>query len=155
MLTSPTYFEGELALGQVEQPDVAARVQWFIREYEPQYLQALLGSAMTDALYAAVEAGNMLFSVKIHENIKKAAAYYVYFHYRRDQASASTGVGEVAQEADNAHRVPMVDKLVRAWNKMADISAAIAADIAQNGQFMLFNPNKKSDIFKKINGFGI
>jgi hypothetical protein len=38
---------------------------------------------------------------------------------------------------------------------MAAISAAITADIAQNGQFVLFNPNKKSDIFKKINGFGI
>lgn len=45
MLTDYTFFFGDLSIGQLSSQAVKDKLSWFIQQYEPEYLQRLLGYA--------------------------------------------------------------------------------------------------------------
>lgn len=64
---------------------------------------------------ATLALGTVTGSVK-----QSLIANYIYYHWHRDQATQSVGIGEVATKAENATRVSPAVKMVRAWNEMID-----------------------------------
>jgi hypothetical protein len=121
MIVTPDIFQGEIAIGQINQPDVIARVQWFIDRYEPEYLRLMLGEKLYEELMAglAVEPPEEKW-VKLAHRLKMPCACYIYYHFRRDSVSDTAVIGEVLMEAENAIRQSPAKKMVFAWNTMVD-----------------------------------
>jgi hypothetical protein len=53
-----SYFDGELTIGQQEQNAVTAELNLFIRRYEVEFLNALMGDALFRAFHAGIKAGS-------------------------------------------------------------------------------------------------
>jgi hypothetical protein len=159
MIVGPSDFQGELSIGQVEHPDMAARVQWFIDKYEPLYLRKLLGNelaALLETEYAKEEPEQKW--IDLADKIKTPCSLYVYYMYRKDSVTSYAGVGEVLGKSENAANMPVIDKMVSAWNEM----------VKHNHDFLLWVDKNTypeydrglhclndSDIYRVINAFGI
>jgi hypothetical protein len=123
MITTPEIFEGELSIGQITQPDVAARVQLFINKYEPLYLAMLLGKELAALLKTeyAKETHDEKWDI-LADKVRPMLAGYIYFYYRLNEDTVSTGVGEVSEQSENATRTTPIYKIVKVWNEMAQQS---------------------------------
>jgi hypothetical protein len=158
MIVTPSIFEGELSIGQMEQPDVAASVQLFINKYEPLYLAKLLGVVLAKELKAGLLAPEPAQKwLDLSQEVKPMLANYVYYHFRIDNETDTAGVGEVEAKAENAYRVTAAYKIVRAWNEAARLARKFRSCIDRelypeyDGTTTDFN----KDIYKLINTFGI
>jgi hypothetical protein len=119
MITQFTNFQGELSIGQITQPDVQARVQWFIDKYEPRFLTSLLGKALADEF--TTEYAKSTHDVKwdnLAAKITPMLTSYIYFYYQNDNEVAAMGIGGVVEEGENGSRTTMQYKCVWAWNDM-------------------------------------
>lgn len=139
MLIDATYFIGELAIANRDQPSVLASINLFIAKYEPKYLKLVMG----DTLYAAYLAGieedpipakwtNLQNVIRVSSTKDSAIAGYVYWWYMRDMASQTVGMGQVKPAAENAIMVSNIDKMTRAWNEMSEQTMKIAKFIMDN-----------------------
>jgi hypothetical protein len=54
-LINANYFAGELEIGQLDTPAVAAELNLFIRRYEVELLQALMGKTLFEAFHTAMK----------------------------------------------------------------------------------------------------
>ncbi len=157
-----TYFIGDLDIPNTDKDYVAERIDWCINQYEPEFLQKILGYALYKAfvngvnistttpadpdetentsedestvnadqrwldLRDGVEYTDLVGELRRWKGLiitdKKSSfiANYVYYWYRRGTATQTTGIGEVAANAENSVNVPPVQKMVTAWNKMVD-----------------------------------
>jgi hypothetical protein len=119
MILTPDIFEGEITIGQLDNVDVAARLQWFVEKYEPLYLRRLLGRELAGMLSSEIE--NETHDAKwddLANELKSMLANYVYYYYQTDNETTSAGVGEVETEAENAVKTTVIYKTVKAWNDM-------------------------------------
>lgn len=127
-LIDHTFFVGELNIPNTHRPDVQERLLWFIKKYEPEFLNAVLGAP----LYAAFQTGIAAAEPEAVWTVLKNAlmhvdgdfkyspiANYVYYWYMRDQATITTGVGEAKPNVDHAAPAESAQKMVRAWNEMS------------------------------------
>lgn len=146
MTIDTTYFYGPLSIAQLSQAAVRSTVQAFINEYEAQLLHQLLGpelylaykSGITGAVqkYIDIRDGKE-YTNKAGQQVKwcglaftegtapyetklSLIANYVYFHYRADNATQTTGTGEKNAEAKNATEASPRRKMVKAWNQMVE-----------------------------------
>jgi hypothetical protein len=162
MMLTPSIFEGELSIGQVEQPDVAASVQWFINKYEPLYLAKLLGEALARGLgeqfpTPAPTPAPAQRWLDLAEKVKPMLSGYVYFYYQRNAETQSAGVGEVEAQAENSTRRTVSYKMVRAWNEAAKQAKQFRAwiDTAVYPEYSGAITCDNADIYELKNSFGL
>lgn len=170
-----SYFIGERQIANSNTPAVGERLNWFIAKYETQFLKLLLG----DSLYAEFVAGLLVDPVETQwADLRDGASYvyddrtylysglrdatakrspiadYVYYHYLRDAATQSTGIGEVKTKGENSTATNSMQKQVRAWNDMAVWVRESA--IYLNGVFNEWSSeNKAADLSATINTFNL
>ncbi len=133
---------GEGASKHVNDED---ELQVFIDEYEPDILKKALGRKLYDAFDAELNAdgtikgtadpkwGRLLnghtytkdgidhywrgITEKHGKYRKSFIAYYVYYHYVKDDVTQTTTQGTVKSQAENASPATAVPKLTNAWRK--------------------------------------
>jgi hypothetical protein len=155
MIITPDIFEVGLVIGQAEKPEVAARVQWFIDEYEPEYLKKLLGKELARLFQEEyVKENHDAKWDKLADAIKKMIARYVYYHYHRKSETVTTGVGEEIAQAENAIRTTIFPKAVDAWNEMVEKNLEFCQNI-DRAAYPEYAGYVMSDIYLFRNTFGI
>ena len=155
MIITPDIFEVGLKIGQVEHSDVAARVQWFINEYEPRYLSKLLGKALARLFREeyAKETHDARWDA-LAANVKNMVARYVYFYYHIKNETVTTGVGEAIMKTENAERTTIAYKAVAAWNEMVEMNLEFCQSIDRD-VYPEYSGYVISDIYTFKNTFGI
>jgi hypothetical protein len=148
-LIDASYFVGELNIPNTSSPAIAERLQVFIDKYERQFLEDLLGYELWKLLDTQItqEEENspatplprlaiLLDGVEYTDSggtlrkwrglvyvdgalPRSLIANYVYWHWMKDQATQTTGLGEAATQAQNATLVSPTGKMVAACNEMA------------------------------------
>jgi hypothetical protein len=155
MIITPDIFEIGLAIGQVEKPQVAARIQWYIDEHEPKYLKKLLGKELAQLFEQeyAKETHDEKWD-KLAADVRPMAARYVYYHYHRKNETITTGIGEEMAQAENAVRTTISYKIVDVWNEMVEMSLNFCQDINRT-IYPEYAGYIISDIYNFKNTFGI
>lgn len=145
-------FIGEILIPNVSGANLAEvanlkALNTFIAKYEPLFLKDLLGSD----LYAAYAAGIAVTPTpdakwtalkgKIFTLIGTApaptyylspAANYIYFFFQRNQASQTVANAEIQTKQENAIVVSQAQKMIDAWNSMANDIVTIREWIEDN-----------------------
>ena len=139
-LIDKTYFIGELDIPNTNNTSVAERLNHFIVKHEREFLISILGyelytefaaglaATTVDSLWTDLRDGAEYYDDRDRlykwDGLRNATtkqsiiANYVYFHFMRDQATQTTGLGEMTNVAENAVRVSANHKMCRAWNEM-------------------------------------
>ena len=133
-LLTVSYFVGELQIPNItgSAPAVTPRVnelQWFIKKYEPEFLELLLGTDLYLEFSTGIAAASPLakwtaLKNKIYQidtqngTYFSPAAAYVYYHFMRNSQTATTSVGEIKPGKKSAVYVTNTMKMVTAWNDM-------------------------------------
>lgn len=129
----PFDFIGENAIAQVQSMlAVEQNVQLFIDKYEPKFLKALLG----DGLYAEFIAGLAVLptpetkwtDLRDNTDVKPMLINYIYYFYLRNITTNTAGTSEVKAKNENSSPVNSVDKQVRSWNEMVEMSRGFTLD---------------------------
>jgi hypothetical protein len=163
------FIGGKIKIANVAQEDVAADLQIFINDYEPEYLTYLLGAD----LYADLVAGLAIDPIPakwtaLVEQISVAVANYIYWFYMRDNNTQTVAMGETKGKSANAGAALPDEKLIRAWNEMVKLSYNTVQFIKDNptdyGDYYIenfyylgwLNDNcHRPDIFYTVNVYGI
>jgi len=134
-----TDFKGEQTIADISNQGVMENLQWFIEEYEPQFLNLLLG----DVLAAEFVAGLVLVPVdpptdpatyepidpiwlalRDETELKRMLVCYIYYWYMENASTLTAGTGEVKAKNENSRSVSNWGKQVKAWNKMVQKARA-------------------------------
>jgi len=131
---SVNYFVGELQIPNLtgSAPAVTPRVNellWFIKKYEPEFLELLLGEDLYLEFSAGIAATtpeakwttlkNKIYQIDSVNGIYMSpAAAYVYYHFMRNSQTATTSVGEIKPGKHAAVNVTNTMKMVSAWDDM-------------------------------------
>lgn len=140
-----TYFKGNIAIPNIEK-DLDSFLSSYVDRYEKEILIFLLGYNMYTDLMEAMEEATLpnkwdailngaTFNVTINgklincewiglKNDSKISliAYYVFFHYLRDNANQFTGLSVIKSDAENADVIDPNNKLVWAWNQARNLA---------------------------------
>lgn len=165
------YFIGELLIPNITGTAPAAtasanNLKWFIAQYEPEFLELLLGTDLYEEFLAGLAANpvpakwtalkNKIYQVDTQNGVYLSpAANYIYYHVMRDQITMTTSVGEVKPGKDAARPVSNTSKMVLAWNNMADKAEKIWEWLEENiDTYDTFDPYQENP-FEKINIWNI
>lgn len=174
-----SYFKGDLQIAQLAQQAVSAKATKYIDTYEPELLEKALGyelcKAFTDGLTADpadarwvalrdgaeyTDRNGDLTKWDGFKNAKKLSpiANYVYYHILCNDATWTTGSGEVTPNNENAKRESPTTKISAAWNNMVNMLCRMRGYLDAN---KVLYPEWKGwrlsqeSYFRKINDFGI
>jgi hypothetical protein len=136
-----------LHIAQRSQPAVAEKINSFIKKYETEILNLLLGEELYAAFKAAADPvveplaarwaallngadftdtrGNARHWVGFANKEDALIAGYIYFHYLRSEARKMTGSGAVTPNVENATRVDVIPLQVHAWNDMVKLNGLL------------------------------
>jgi hypothetical protein len=149
-LIDSTYFIGEISIPGLtiaESTGVAkaigdgqiAELEWFIHKYEKKLLTDLLTAATyTNFLLELNDVDcnpqwtilkNMLVD---EDNLTSCIANYIYYWWKRNEATMSTGVGGAIPQTENALRVSPEFKMMSAWNDFSQTILEIVDYIKAN-----------------------
>lgn len=144
MIIDSTYFVNRLNLPQTGNSAGLAEVQDFIDQYEPEYLQCVLGLELWQAFTAGTEGSGLpdqrwtdLLEGK--DFTKQNCAYhwngfkpltgkispianYVFFQFVEEREEDFTLVGNVKSTTENNRVVSATQRLVYTWNRMVDMN---------------------------------
>jgi hypothetical protein len=130
-------------------------VQWFINKYEPRYLAMLLGEELANSLQTeCVKDGHDRKWDALAEKVRPMLAGYIYFYYRMDEDTQSTGVGEVAGQSENAARTTPSYKMAKVWNDMVHQSVEFLSWIDLS-VYPEYGGYRITEIYGTKNTFGI
>lgn len=139
-----TYFEGGvLNIAQTAQPAVAESVNAYIAQFEPEFMVKLFGLEFYNLFVAEMATARMqslLIGVTYTYNDKtyrwnglqyiigsgdtavkqSPIANYVYWHYLRDNAELTLGIGTGVTTGENVTRTSPIRLQVKAWNAMVE-----------------------------------
>ena len=131
-LINSSFFIRDINLVNTTKPEVLERITSFIRKYEPECLQKILGyplyklfltessARMTDLLYGADyidELGNLeKWQGLVHDTDISLIADYIYYFIQEADAKKTTGVSTAAMKTAAAESVSPMDKMINAWN---------------------------------------
>ncbi|MCL1942622.1 MAG: hypothetical protein FWF54_03610 [Candidatus Azobacteroides sp.] len=173
-----SYFQGELYLPDLEyriSDDVAAALQivgennlgWFADKYEYEYLVKLLGKSFADAFIKGLKddpADKKWSDLKDHliidtgENRYSPIANYIYYWVMRSGKTKTAVTGEKVGKSSYTSTAYIGDKVVKAWNDMADMSVGFLVWLKKNNkpyeEYQTGNPDWR-DILSKINTIGL
>ena len=141
-----TYFEGAIAIPQLNDAAVASDANLFVAEYTEKFFRDLFGDefykkytdglAANNAKYVAIRDGkdyvNRNQQNKSWKGLKRKLgaldkyispiADFVFVWYKRTNVTFSTGTGEKTLGAANAEQASANLKIAKAWNRMADMN---------------------------------
>ena len=103
-----TYFQGEINIGQIESTSVKLKINSFINKYEAVYLKKVFPDSFDTTTLSS------------NDNIKLAIAYFVYFHYTRNDLFQRAGIGETLPQSENSTVVSPQYRSIYAWNDMVN-----------------------------------
>lgn len=178
-LIDTSYFFGDLNIGQ--KSEVAGSLSEFILEYEDRLLNDLFGYAFKKVYdtgigastekYVAIRDGKEYtnrsgqlakwrgLKYTIGTVKKSPIANYVYWHWMQNEASSTTGTGEVKLNAQNATSVSPAGKMVRAWNEMVQMVYELIEFLLSNEndypEFIDWYVYIPASLLRKQNLFGI
>ena len=170
MLINEKYFKGELVIpnlksggngisSQIASSNLELLLS-FIDKYERRFLVFLLGRDCADEFYKEIESGELsgkwldLKNKLVDETLKLSPiANYVYYWYRRDNVSITTGVGEMETDSDNSVRVSPALKMCRAWNEMVEWVIDTREWMKSSGSFNYRNVG--TNLLERINTFNL
>lgn len=120
------YFVGLITVAQVTDTSVQNDLAWFIARYEEEMIVLLLGQPLYDAYVAGMaEVAPLAKWTALDQKLYKTttpkmspAANYVYWFYMKNQATQTTGNGEVLIKGQNSIPVGSAVKVKTAWNDM-------------------------------------
>lgn len=142
-LIDASYFFGPLLIAQKSDSSVSSSLSSFIDQYEEELLTDLFGYELykayktgiavaptPDAKWTSIRDGKEYTNrsgiltrwkgLKFTDGAAKKSliANYVYWHWMRNEATATTGTGEKVANAQNASNASGYRKMVDAWNQM-------------------------------------
>lgn len=175
-LIDATYFTQQLVIPNAT--NIAANLQRFIDEKEPEYLEWLLGyqlynladtnnwvdqrykdikdgKAFTDRFGQMTKWKGLVFTKGTAK--KSPIANYVYYWWLRDNWSVTTGAGEKKQQAENAVNSDFGEKMFRAWNEMVEWGLNLREFLRLNlgvypeytDPFRFLNPYRQNELLKQ------
>lgn len=178
-LIDQSYFQAELVIANLGSNSNSANLDLFIKKYEKEVLIKLLGLKTYEDFKTAtnpsiplvspwkelVEGENYTYDGKLRQWIgfvndekQSIIANYVYFHWNRNLAYQSVGIGTVQQKAENANVVSPIQKMVRSWNEMIemvkDFHCYMKANQTDFPDWVEFDCETK-EYFSTINEFNI
>lgn len=137
-----TYFYGEINIAQIDQQTVLSTVRNFIKKYEPQCLNQLLGVGFAlefldnilpvsgdmeqrwiDLLYGKTYEyhGKTYQWMGFINDLKESVlANYVYYWWVRKEVQQTTGMGQVKPSGENGSITSSQNTTIRAWNEMVE-----------------------------------
>lgn len=133
----------QVGIGQALVTVAESSLDYFIQEYEREFLIKLLGIRLYDAFVAGMSGQDdkgkweALRDEIFHVGDPfptSPAANYVYFQLVRNGITTTTMKGEVAPEQDYAKTSSPGNKLVMAWNAMVSMVGPIRKFILDNEQ---------------------
>ena len=170
MLINEEYFKGEIVIpnlnsvgngisSQIASSNLVLLLS-FIDKYEKRFLVSLLGRCCADEFYKEIEKGELsgkwldLKNKLVDETLKiSPIANYVYYWYRRNDVSITTGIGEMETDSDNSVRVSSALKMCRAWNEMVEWVIDTRVWMKSSGNFNYLNIDV--NLLKRINTLNI
>ena len=170
MLINEEYFKGEIVIpnlnsvgngisSQIASSNLELLLS-FIDKYEKRFLVSLLGRCCADEFYKEIEKGELsgkwldLKNKLVDETLKiSPIANYVYYWYRRNDVSITTGIGEMETDSDNSVRVSSALKMCRAWNEMVEWVIDTRVWMKSSGNFKYLNIDV--NLLKRINTLNI
>ena len=126
MILNPSYFEGELTIGQVGEAvdddfalSEAANV--FVKKYEPIFYRATIGETLYRQILDGIEPSSepppeQQKWLALAERTAPYAAMFVWFYYMQNSATQTSGVNEI----EGATPKPSQLKMARVWNEIVD-----------------------------------
>lgn len=160
-LIDHTFFHSELVIPNIAISDSTTgqgfiinsvtnkTVQEFINKYEAEFLRKLLGKELRNAFLKGLKTQpadklwETLRELLIDtENRISPIANYVYYWYKRDETTFSTGIGDVKPTQSDAINSNSSRKMVKAYNDMCDLIEIFYSSIkwenykAYSGNFM-------------------
>lgn len=153
------YFWGGLALSNLSEEEELNELDRYIAKYQKEYLTVMFGAAI------ALDTPDAIIDLLVDtDTLTSPIANYVYFHFRRDNATMTTTVGEKKTMISKTSYSSSNEKLVAAWNEMARWSGELhnqlfaheieVPDIDYHEEIL---PKVKftHDIFYEINEFNL
>lgn len=160
---SVNYFVGELQIPNLtgSAPAVTPRVNellWFIKKYEPEFLELLLGEDLYLEFSAGIAATtpeakwttlkNKIYQIDSVNGIYMSpAAAYVYYHYMCNATTVTTIAGEVKPGKQSAVQVNNTRKIVLAWQSMCDDSEEIWKWLEEDAQMATYVDTDGEELF--------
>ncbi len=132
-IIDPSYFIREISLASRGASGVNDSIISFIDEYEVKYLYMLLGKTLADQFIAGwpvlptPDAKWTALKNQLADATKKLSpiANYVYIFIQENNITNTAGTSEVKAKNENSYPASPIDKDVKAWNKMVDMSRSV------------------------------
>ena len=171
-LLSEEDFRGEINVAGTEQTIVAEELCRFIHDYEPRFMEAVLGYDLSKLFYdGAAESSpdqrwiDLLNGVVYDNNgrntnwrgLKPLVGRYVYYFYFRNLARLATTAGEKIPQADNA-TAPQVSVLAYdRWGRMLSELPCLADYLrnCKDGDDLVYPEWDNGDTTMPIFGSGV
>jgi len=139
MIIDSSYFEGKINLPQTGNTPGTALVDQAITDYEPEYLQTVLGYDLWRAFSVGTESGSGEPEARWQALLEGAeftvggitrkwvgfeakpgspAAAYIYYKFLEQHSSDVSWVGNTSTQTDNSKRESPTAPMVRVWNEM-------------------------------------
>jgi len=129
-----TDFKGEQLIAGLDNPGTRENLQWFIDEYEPEFLKLLLGEELSNEFveglvlvpvdpptnpptYLPIDP--KWLALRDETDLKRMIVCYVYYWYMDNLTTLTSRPGEVKPKNENSVPASNWGKQVKAWNKMA------------------------------------
>lgn len=146
MYIDTSYFVRKLNLPQTGNTEGAQEVESFIDQYEPEYLNCVLGLGLYRAFLQGTEGSGTpaqrwadllhgadftyrgcLYRWPGFTPLAPAPkispiAYYVFYQYVNNKVTDFHLVGEIASDTDNNRNTSPTDRLVDTWNRLVDLN---------------------------------
>jgi len=116
-LTDKTYFWGEIFLPNLGDDDELASLNAFIAQYEPEFLNYVLGEEVAADIPLAIK--NILV-----DSTRKISpiANYIFYKYSLNGRTFTTATGQKDLNIQNTFKADDRPKIINAWNKMVDLN---------------------------------
>jgi len=135
-------FTGEILIAGLTRAWNEDSISGFISKYESDYIYKAMGYALGKAFIAGIAAvtvdqkwtdilegaeyynadGKLRKWAGLQAEGANPIANYVYYWYQRNAATITGTAGEGTATVENATKTSSINKSVRAWNEMADIT---------------------------------
>jgi len=145
-LIDHTYFQKRLTAIPNLKEEVLQDLNDHIEKYEPEYLYSVLGVDLADEFITAIGGGStdqkwldLLNGAKFEAHGRKyewlgfnnaikesAIAFYVMWHFIRNNNTLFTGIGTVTSDSENSNRTDPTRRLVTLWNNMVEQNEILA-----------------------------
>lgn len=176
MIIDATYFQGRLTIAQKTDVAVSTTLAAFMAKFESEYLIKMLGYKTAKDFTAAIAATPDQKWIDLRDgkefesysdgwmkwigfkNAEKQSpiANYVYFKWMENEVSTTTGIGEKKMTFANSINYSPMQKMVTAWNEMANWNRTLYHFLDKNSaDYPDYGSDWLNELFYKINEFGI